>query len=195
MARPLQNENIEEEKSPGIFQKLFFWVVIPLLFVIAVLLVIAFYTNTNVFEKAKELTTNLPFVASQEEVVDSLPIDSEKMVELQAELKEKEAEIAQLQTQLESANAKNQEALTTQEELEYEIEKLKNEQLVTKKEVTEIISAFEKMSAKEAAPILVAMNSNDALRILMELKSDTLSEILSKMAPADAAKFTEQLTQ
>lgn len=197
MARPtIENEVMEDVKSPGIFQKLFFWVLIPLLFVIAVLLVIASFTNINVFEKAKELTENLPFVSSQEEPSNSNQIvDSQKVVELQAEIEEKEAQISKLQTQLDSANAKNQEAQTLQEELEYEIQKLKNEQTAAQQEFTEIISAFEKMSPKEAAPILVEMDSSEALRILKQLKAETLSDVLSKMSPADAAKFTEQLTQ
>lgn len=196
MARlKLQNENIEELKSPGIFQKLFYWVLIPLLFGIAVLLVIASFTGTNVFEKAKELTGNLPFVSSQEEPTDSMPIDSQKVVELQAEIQEKEARISQLQTQLDGANAKNQEAQILQEELEYEIQKLKREQTVARKEFTEITSAFEKMSAKEAAPILVEMNTGDALKILSQLKAETLSNVLSKMSPENAAKFTELLAQ
>jgi flagellar protein FlbB len=196
MTRPtIQNNKIEDVKSPGIFQKLFFWFLIPILFVVAVLLVIASFTNTNVFEKAKEITDTLPFVSSQEEAPHSMPIDSQKVVELQAEIEEKEAQIEQLQSQLESANAKNQEALILQEELEYEIQKLKNEQVVSKQEFTEIISAFEKMSAKEAAPIFVEMNENEAIKILSQLKATTLSEILSKMNPADAARFTERLAQ
>lgn len=196
MTRPtIEKGSMEDVKSPGFFQKFFYLVLIPLLFGIAVLLVIASFTGTNVFEKAKELTGNLPFVTSQEEVPDSTPIDSQKVVELQAEIEEKEAQIVKLQTQLDSANTKNQEALILQEQLEYEIQKLKNDQSAAQKEFTEIISAFEKMSAKEAAPILVQMDSNEALKILMQFKSDTLSKVLSKMSPEDAAKFTEQLTR
>lgn len=196
MVRPnFENENIDDVKSPSLFQKFFYWVLIPLIFVIAVLLVIASFTGTNVFEKAKELSNNLPFVSSQEEEPSSTPIDGQKLVELQAEIEEKEAQIAQLQSQLESANAKNQEAQILQEELEYEIEKLKNQQSTVQQKFTELISAYEKMAAKEAAPILEAMNTNDAVRILSELKPATLSEVLSKMSAENAAKFTELLSR
>ncbi|CAM5185874.1 Flagellar motility protein MotE (MotC chaperone) OS=Ureibacillus acetophenoni OX=614649 GN=SAMN05877842_101473 PE=4 SV=1 [Ureibacillus acetophenoni] len=195
MARTnFENENIDT-KSPSLFQKFFYWVLIPLVFVIAVLLVIASFTGTNVFEKAKELSNNLPFVSSQEADPDSTPIDGQKLVELQAEIEEKEAEIAQLQSQLESANAKNQEAQVLQEELEYEIQKLKNQQSAAQQKFTELVSAYEKMSAKEAAPILEAMNTNEAVRILSNLKPATLSEVLSKMKAENAAKFTELLAQ
>ncbi|KGR80354.1 MotE family protein [Ureibacillus manganicus] len=196
MSKPtIENKNMDDVKSPNFFQKFFYLVLIPLLFAIAVLLVIASFTGTNVFEKAKELTENLPFVSSQEDAKVQEPINSEKIVELQAEIAEKEAQISQLQTQLEVANGKNEEAKILQEELEYEIQKLKNNQTAAQKEITEIITAFEKMSAKEAAPILVEMNLNEALKILMQLKPDKLSDILSKMNPQDAAKFTEHLTR
>ncbi|WP_449442096.1 hypothetical protein [Ureibacillus acetophenoni] len=62
MARTnFENENIDT-KSPSLFQKFFYWVLIPLVFVIAVLLVIASFTGTNVFQKAG-LSDNLPFVS------------------------------------------------------------------------------------------------------------------------------------
>lgn len=196
MTRPtIEKRPMEDVKSPGFFQKFFYLVLIPLLFGIAVLLVIASFTGTNVFEKAKEITGNLPFVSSQDETPESTPIDSQKIVELQAEIEEKEAQIVKLQSQLDSAIAKNQEALNLQEELEYEIQKLKNDQSVAQKEFTEIISAYEKMTAKQAAPILVEMDPNEALKILAELKPETLSKVLSKMSPEDAAKFTERLAQ
>lgn len=196
MTRPnYQEKNIEEVKSPGVFQKIFFWFLIPLMFVIAVLLVIATITNTNIFEKTKELTGNLPFVPSQQETSKPIQEFDEKIVELQAQIEQKEAEIAQLQSQLESEKSKTEEAAILQEELEYEIDRIQREQDTAKKEFTEIVSAFEKMSAKEAAPILVAMSQDEAVRILSSLKSDTLSEVLSKMNPTDAAKFTELLSQ
>ena len=44
----------EEEKSPGIFQKIFYIIIIPLLFVIALLLIVAQFSGTNVFEKVTE---------------------------------------------------------------------------------------------------------------------------------------------
>lgn len=61
----LKIEEMKEEKSPGIFQKLFYLVLIPLLFVVAILLVIASFTNFNVFEKASELTNSLPFASDK----------------------------------------------------------------------------------------------------------------------------------
>nr|WP_106784198.1 hypothetical protein [Lysinibacillus timonensis] len=191
----IEKDNFETDKSPGFFQKLFFWFLIPLMFVIAIVLVIASFTNTNVFEKAKELTNVLPFTSSQEEQPAETVIIDEKVVELQAQIEEKEAEIEQLQAQLDSEMVKNQEALTIQEELQYEIEKLKREQGQAQKEFAEIVSVFEKMSAKEAAPILVAMNESEAIEILSNLNSETLSELLSKMTADQAARFTEQLTQ
>lgn len=184
----MNEEEIKEEKSPGIFQKLFFWVLIPLLFVVAILLVVATFTNINVFEKATEI---LPF--SKEEVpVDTMNKD-EKIVELEAEIKEKEAEIETLQKDLDKILAENDNNIAKQEQLQLQIEELQRTQEVSKKEYAEIIKTYEQMSAKAVAPILTEMSEAEALKILSEMKPETLSNIFSKMDPADAAKFTEKL--
>lgn len=184
------NEEIKEEKSPGIFQKLFFWVLIPLLFVVAILLVVATFTNINVFEKATEI---LPF--SKEEVpVDTMNKDA-KIVELEAEIKEKEAEIESLQKELDKVSAENDNNIAKQEQLKLQIEQLQQTQEVSKKEHAEIIKTYEQMSAKAVAPILTEMNEEEALKILSQMKPETLSNIFSKMDPADAAKFTEKLAK
>lgn len=66
MAKKNKNEQLEElevEKSPGIFQKLFYWFLIPLMFLLAVVLVVAEISNVNVFEKARETASSLPFIS------------------------------------------------------------------------------------------------------------------------------------
>lgn len=183
-----KNEEIlEEGKSPGIFQKLFYLVLIPLMFVIAILLVVATITNTNVFEKASEI---LPFV-SQKDDSNASENNSQKIVELQAQIKEKEAEIEQLQTQLDTAKAENENNQAIQDQLRAQIDELQSSTNSTKKEFDEILSTYENMSAKAAAPILVQMSDDEATRILMNMQPEKLSDILSKMSPADAAHYTE----
>ncbi|HWK22264.1 MAG TPA: hypothetical protein VNS08_04440 [Ureibacillus sp.] len=184
---------IHEENSPGIFQKLIFWFIIPLVFIVAILLVIATFTDFNVFDKASELTN----FNGSEDVTDNKSPDQngKKIVGLEAEVKEKEAEIEQLQDELEKAKAENQESQSKQEQLQYEIDKLKSEQNEAKKEFNDILSSFEKMSAKSAAPILVEMKDDEALKILANMKPDTLSAILAKMEPAKAAHYTQLLSE
>lgn len=190
----LKIEEMKEEKSPGIFQKLFYLVLIPLLFVVAILLVIASFTNFNVFEKASELTNSLPFASDKKSEEPSLDFD-EKIVELEAEIKEKEAEIDQLKSQLDKANLEAENNLAKQQQLQNQIESLEKQQSESKKEFNEILSTFKQMSAKTAAPIIMEMSDDKAIKILSNLDPETLSAILSKMEPKEAARYTELISQ
>lgn len=182
----------ESEKKFGFFQKLFFYFLIPVVFCIAVLLVITMFSEKNVFEYIEEL----PFISSNDDqqLLESSGETKQKIVSLQAELQEKEAEIAQIQSQFNSATVENQQLQGEIERLQYEIEKLKISQEESMKDFKEILSTFEKMSAKKAAPIIVEMNETEAVRILSKMKPDTLTAIFEKMSPQDAAKYTQLLT-
>ena len=189
-------EEVElEEKKPGFFQKLFFWFLIPVVFTVAVVLIIAQFTNTNVFQVADSVKDKIPFVSSKEEVIENTSLNEEKVVSLQAEIQEKEAEITQLQTEIESATLSNEELLLEQERLLNEIEQLKRAQEETQLEFNEILKTYETMSAKKAAAILTEMSESEALRIMSSMKSNTLTAIFEKMEPADAARYTELLAE
>ncbi|WP_350461224.1 hypothetical protein [Solibacillus sp.] len=193
----VQVDEMEVENKPaGFFKKIFYLFLIPLMFVIAIALVIATVTEVNVFKMANNVTEKIPFLnADEQEVVENSTLNGEKVVELQAEIQQKEAQITQLQTQMDAATSEKDELLAEQERLMFEIEKLKRNQEESQKDFTEILSTFEKMSAKTAAPILVQMSDTESLRIMSSMKPDTLSAIFSKMSPEDAARYTELLSQ
>ena len=198
MAKNNDIETVETEvteKKPGVFQKIFYWLIIPLTFTIAIVLIIAQFTNTNVFQIVDGVVEKLPFVDSEEEIIETAATNQEKVVTLQAEIQEKEAEISKLQSEIDSTNVKNEELVIEIERLQYEIESMQRQQSDTQIEQKEILKTFDTMSAKKAAPILTAMTEQEALRILSSMKSDKLAEILSKMDPTDAARFTELLAQ
>ena len=184
-----------EEKKPGFFQKLFFYFLIPITFTVAVVLIITYFTNTNVFQIADSVKDKIPFLSSEGETVENTSLNEEKVVSLQAEIQEKEAEITQLQTEIESATSSNEELLLEQERLLNEIEQLKRAQEETQLEFKEILKTYETMSAKKAAAILTEMSESEALRIMSSMKSDTLKAIFEKMEPADAARYTELLAE
>ena len=189
-------EEVElEEEKPGLFQKLFYYFLIPLTFTVAVVLIITYVTNTNVFQIADSVKDKIPFISSKEEIVENTSLNEEKIVSLQAEIQEKEAEITQLQTEIESATVSNEELLLEQERLLNEIEQLKRAQEETQLEFKEILKTYETMSAKKAAAILTEMTESEALRIMSSMKSNTLTAIFEKMEPADAARYTELLAE
>lgn len=190
----------EIEKSPGLFQKLLLWVVIPLLFASALLLIIAKFADINVFDKAKEITSEIPFIGEPKEAdLDEKGADDsvleDRVVSLQAEIKEKEAEVFQLQQKLETADDEKEDLLIEQERLLDEIAVLERGEDGKKQKFSEIVSTFEKMSAKAAAPVLVNMSDAEAIQVLSNLKTDKLAAILEKMSPEDAAKYTTMMTK
>ena len=185
-----------KEKSTGIFQILMLWVFIPLLFISAVLLILAKFTDVNVFDKAKELTGKLPFVSEKVEEdagTDTLVLE-ERVVSLQAEIKEKETELFMLQSDFDKSAEEKDTLLKEQQRLVGEIARLTSEQDSTKKDFKGIITTYEKMSAKSVAPVVVKMADAEAIRILASLKPDTLAAVLEKMSPEDAAKYTTMMT-
>ena len=195
MAKPINSEQVhmeQPEKKSGFFQKLFSYFLIPIVFCIAVLLIITMVTGKNVFEYIEEL----PFFSSDsnQQLLASSGETEQKIVSLQAKLQEKEAEIAQIQSQFDSTTVENNQLQVEIERLQYEIEKLKISQEESIKEFKDILSTYEKMSAKKAATIIVEMNETEAVRILSNMKPDTLTAIFEKMSPQDAAKFTQLLT-
>lgn len=192
-----QDEQLElENNSPGFLKKFLYLFLIPLMFTVAIILVVTTVTNTNVFKIAGNVAEKIPFIKKEEPSdVENSSLSGEKVVALQAEIQEKEVQITQLQTQIETADTEKDELLAEQERLQFEIEKLKRNQEETQKEFTEILATFEKMSAKKAAPILVQMSDTESLRIMSSMKPDTLAELFTKMQPADAARYTELLSQ
>ncbi|WP_243458181.1 MotE family protein [Sporosarcina sp. Te-1] len=188
---------VSEKKSTGIFQLLLLWVLIPLLFASAVLLIIAKVADVNVFDKAREVTQSIPFLKkdeSKEQAQNDIVLE-ERVVSLQAEIQNKEAELTKIQSDLEKAEKDKDTLLAKQQELLAEIEMLKSAKDDSQKDMKEIVSTFESMSAKSAAPVLTSMSDAEALQILTKLKPDTLASILEKMSPEDAAKYTSLMTK
>lgn len=187
-----------EAQSPGFFKKFFYLFLIPLMFIIALCLILATVTEYNVFKIADHAIEKIPFIGSKDDesaVVENSSLNEQKVVELQAEIQEKELQITDLQSQIDASATEKEELLAEQEQLKFEIEKLKRNQEESQKEFGEILTTFEKMSAKTAAPILVQMSDTESLRIMSNMKPDTLSAIFTKMSPKDAARYTELLSQ
>ena len=168
---------VGKNKDTSLFQKLLVWTLIPLLFTTMVLLIIAYVTDVNVFDKAKELTQSLPFTdekqADDESGDDS--IIEERVVDLQAEIQEKEAQLFKLQGDLAKSEDEKKSLLDEQTSLLAQIEALKMEKEDYRRDMKEIISTFEKMSAKSAAPVITNMSDAEAIRILDESETRSSS--------------------
>ncbi len=188
----------EQQKAGSFFQMLLAWFVIPLIFAIAVLLIIAKVADVNVVEKAKEWTASVP-VLEQKKQDSSTKKDKkileERVVAMKEELKQKEQQLMGIQEDLKKSNAKNEELVLAQEKLQAEILVLKRTNDESKKEVGQLVSTFEQMSAKSAAPVITEMDDAQALQLLSQMKANTLAAILEKMSAKDAAKYTALLAK
>ncbi|MED3552189.1 MotE family protein [Cytobacillus praedii] len=185
-----------ESKKTSRFQSFIFVVLIPLLFTITVALIVMTILGYNVFELTKEYGQKIPFISSalSDDASNSAKDVETKMIELEAEIKDREAKIANLETELESKDQEISRAKLEKEQLESEIEELTAMKEDNKRAFKDIVKTYETISAKKAAPILSQMSETEALEILTNLKSDTLAEIMEKMEPEDAARYTELLT-
>ncbi|WP_052245739.1 MotE family protein [Sporosarcina sp. ZBG7A] len=188
----------EERKAGSFFQMLLAWFVIPLIFAIAVLLIIAKVADVNVVEKAKEWTATVP-VLEQKKQDSSTKKDKkileERVVAMKEELKQKEQQLMGIQEDLKKSNAKNEELVLAQEKLQAEILVIKRTNDDSKKEIGQLVSTFEQMSAKSAAPVITEMDDARALQLLSQMKANTLAAILEKMSAKDAAKYTALLAK
>ena len=188
---------VEKKKGTRLFQEVLLWTLIPLLFTTMVLLIIAYVADVNVFDKAKELTQSLPFTDDKQADVengDDLIIE-ERVVDLQAEIQEKEAQLFKLKEDLAKSEDEKKSLLDEQTSLLAQIEALKMDKEDYKRDMKEVISTFEKMSAKSAAPVITNMSDAEAIQILTSLKPEILAPILEKMSPEDAAKYTSLMTK
>lgn len=196
-------KEIETEEKVGKFQWFLFVIVIPLLFTIALTLVITTIAGVNVFDVAKKYGANLPFISklvgdtqkSTEQVLKENMLQQKATIEektmqikkLEKEVKNKQSEIDALKQEIKRLNdelSAKQQGNTTSPPL--------NEKKPT---VQDIAKMYETMSPKNAALIIPKMSDQEAVNILSALGSDTVAAILEKMTPADAAKYTALLTK
>ncbi|ARD49298.1 MotE family protein [Sporosarcina sp. P33] len=187
----------ESKKSIGFLQIVLAWIIIPLMFTAAVVLIIAKVADVNVFDQAKEWTSKVPFLEKKapDEKVEGDLILEERVISLQAEIQEKEAQLFELQDELTQVKDSNEALEIEKEKLNEEIEKLKLAQSESKRDFKEIVTTYEQMSPKSSAPVITKMGDAEAVQILSSLKPATLAAILEKMSPEQAAKYTSMLTK
>ncbi|MDX8343888.1 MotE family protein [Rossellomorea sp. YZS02] len=189
---------IEEEKKDSYsrFQRFIFIIIIPLLFAITFALVIMTFAGINIFEKAQSLSSEIPFLAKvipSNDVEDQKQLQ-EKILTLNATIEDQEAKMAQLQSELDQKDNRNEQLQATIQQQKGELEELRQIGEENKRAFKEVVSTFEAMSAKSAAPVLMEMEDEEAMKILSSIKPDTLADILEKMPPEDAARYTGLLS-
>ncbi|MGE8079156.1 MotE family protein [Peribacillus loiseleuriae] len=190
-----ETEHVESNKV----QVILFSVLIFLLFTLLVLVILLSFTGTNVFEKSKELSEKIPFVSqlldkSDEKIQDPSNKDIQaKVVGLETEITNRQAEIKKLESLIDSRDKKLERIELEKQQLEMEIEELREAQEINNRAFQDIVKTYETISPKKSAPIISKMGDEEALKILSSIKTDKLAAILEQLTPDDAARFTKLL--
>lgn len=193
----MENETEELQiKKARPFQKFLLIVFIPLLFLITAGLIVATATGVNVFDQAKVISQKIPIAGSlfQKENAQSVKTIEKNVNELQSQLKDRNAEISQLQEKLDSKDQELQNAQLENSSLQKNNTDLIASQKEAKRALKGIVSTYETMSPKKAAPIIAKMTDSEALKILTSVKPEVLAGIMENMDPTQAARFTELMT-
>lgn len=114
----------------------------------------------------------------------------EQINSLDAEIQDKNAQINQLQGQIKSKDTEKEELLLEMEKLENTIAELQQIHSDNKRAFKEIVTTFEAITPKKAAPIILEMNEEEAVKILSNVNTDSLAQILEKMPPDKAAIYS-----
>ncbi|PLR97273.1 MotE family protein [Bacillus sp. T33-2] len=171
-------------------------ILIPSLFAITVALIVLTFAGVNVFEKANDIGAKIPFVSGlmKGEKKESVKEYEKQIAGLEAEMKDREAKIEQLQKKIDNNGKDIERVQLEKQQLEAQIDELTAIQEENKRAFKDIVRTYESMSPKSAAPIIAKMTDEEALKILTNIKADTLAAIMEKMTPEEAAKYTEMLT-
>ncbi|WP_174735009.1 MotE family protein [Mesobacillus harenae] len=190
MAKGVEKEDIKHSR----FQWFLFAIAIPTLFAITIALIVLSVAGFNVFNSMKELGQRVPFLQGEPGGADLIDSQEQSIIDLEASIKNKEANIEQLESKLLNKDESIERLNLKVEQLEMQIDELTAIKEENKRAFKEIVQTYESMSPKKAAPILTEMSEKEALEILSTIKADTLSTILEKMTPEEAANYTELLT-
>ncbi|WP_208403220.1 MgtE protein [Paenibacillus sp. BK720] len=192
-----------EKQGYSGFERLMFFMT-PILFTIVLLGALYVLFNTETRNQMLEIGNSIPYlkdVLPDPKTADGKANDdqlksanmSRKIDELQAQLQEKEAELAQT----------NQTKATQEQELKSmrdQIDSLKssNEEKAAddaayQAKIQELASMYSKITPSKAAPILQSMTMDEMVLVLDSMRPDDRVRILEKMNPQTAADATMAL--
>jgi flagellar protein FlbB len=188
-----------ESKVYNKFQWFLFAGIIPLIFAIVVSLIVFTFAGVDVVDAAKKYGQYIPGISKlipNEEGTINIEAKLQKdVLDLEAVNKDQLASMEKLEIEIEKRQGEIDSLQAKIEKLTEELRVREEQQQETKQTLTEIGKMYESMSAKNAAAILTELNEQEALKILKILPSNSLGSILEKMAPVDAARYTELLAK
>ncbi|MDG5470291.1 hypothetical protein P6709_00940 [Jeotgalibacillus sp. ET6] len=190
MSKKAGKKDSEEAKSPGKFQVFLLIFLVPAVFLVFASVIVLTLLDINPIKEAEEAGIEIPFLTDKKAEQESGTIeDSQQIASLESQLKEKEGSIAELENKLETQTSENEKLAEEQDVLLQEMESLRSEQGAKQSESNEMVSVFEEMKGKTAAPVLLNMDEGEAVVILSQLPADAVASIFEEMPPEEAAKY------
>ncbi|KHE73295.1 magnesium transporter MgtE N-terminal domain-containing protein [Halobacillus sp. BBL2006] len=185
---------VKQEKGSKL-QWFFFGIVIPTVFAATLALIVFTLLGINVFEQAEKYANQVPGLSK----IVSTSVEKEEVVkeeQLQATIANGEAQIEQLQSEVESKQAVIQDMEQQIVQLEADLKASNESKTENKQDASENLAiSFEEMDPEEAAPIVEEMDKALAVKMLAQVPDEERGEILGKMDPEIAAGIASSLMQ
>ncbi|MCA0969139.1 hypothetical protein LCM20_00885 [Halobacillus litoralis] len=180
----------EQAKQEGgsKLQWFIFVIVIPVGFAITLTLIIFTILGINVFEKAEEYANRVPGL-SEVVTTEDEQAAADETSQLEATIANNNAQIEQLEQEVESKQSTIDELNMQIESLENELVSAQESEEQTSEKVGELATSFQGMDAEEAAPIISNMSEALAVQVLEQISSEERGEILGAMEPETAANL------
>lgn len=188
----LLDEQKQESKKYNRIQWFFVVIVIPSIFALIVAAIVATFAGVDVWGQAKELSEKIPFIATDKEKVAEQKAEEieERVAKLNTEIQFRDDTIVALETEMDGKEHEIQNLTLEIEQLEMQLKGLNESKDNDNQTFKEIVTTFESMSAKKAAPIINGMQDREAIMILSNLKPDILASMLENMTVEQAARYT-----
>ena len=187
----MENSADMKKKKKSAFSKFTFFIFLPLLVLTSGLLIVTTILDINIFNKAKELTSEIPLISNADNT--NANDYEEQIISLNAELQDKNIEINQLKQEVEAKQEEVARQILKTTQAEDLLEEQKQIQNDNKRAFKDIVITFETMKPKKAAPVLLEMEKNEAVKILSDLSIESLAQILENMPADKAAEYSEEI--
>ncbi len=182
----------------------FLFMMVPILFVIALLFVLLTLFDMDFRNRALSFGQEVPIlrdVLPEPKVAgNTMDDDQIRSIKLKEKIDELETELAAAQNELAQATADKEQNGQTVEQLQQENETLKQEneeKLLTDEQyaakINDLAGMFTDMTPSKAAPIIQSMSLDEMVLLFSTMRGDDRGKIMEKMDPKIAAEATMKL--
>ncbi|GIP33069.1 magnesium transporter MgtE N-terminal domain-containing protein [Paenibacillus sp. J2TS4] len=193
-----------EKTELSAFERLFYWVLIPILFTGILVLVYLFVFDNEFKQKIHSTATSIPVIGGwfgSAETEESAPDDpahpaaaqEEQIKALKQQLSEKDEQLTQATSAEAEKDRQIEELQTALAALDEQLEEQLAGDEEYAKQIRQTGSMYAKMTPSKAAAIMENLTNQERVLFLNEMKSEERTRILEKMNPQLAAETSVAL--